>query len=103
MFDTHERILQRLQDSGHKEFSVEMIQDAMNTVEEEDLDIQYQEWLKHEEAEAKEREQWRADEITLDRIERSQYDAAHPVTWAQAAEGVESSPREQSGELEMER
>lgn len=42
----------------------------MSKVEEEDLDIQYQEWLKHEEVEAKEREQWRADEITLDRVER---------------------------------
>lgn len=103
MFDTHERILQRLHDTGLKEFSVETVKEAMNKVEDEEIDSMYQDWLKHEEAEAKEREQWRADEITLERIERQQYEAAHPTSWAQAAEGLEIPHQEHSGEMEMER
>jgi hypothetical protein len=44
MFDTHERILQRLHDSGHKEFSVEMIRGIIDTVETEEIDRMYDEW-----------------------------------------------------------
>ena len=50
-----------------------------------------------------EREQWRADEITIDRIERQQYEAAQPTSWAQAAEGLDIPQREHSREMEMER
>ena len=103
MFDTHERILQRLHDTGMKEFSVETVKEAMNKVEDEEIDSMYQDWLKHEEAEAKEREQWRADEITLDRIERSGHEAeAEPVSWADAAEGLDIPHREHSHDREME-
>ena len=105
MFETHERILQKLAETGHKEFSADMIKEAIGKVENEEIDSMYQDWLKHEEAEAKEREQWRADEITLDRIERSGHEAeAEPVSWAEAAEGLgEISPREHSQEMEIER
>lgn len=104
MYDTNERILEKLAETGQEAFSAGMVKKAMDKVEEEDLEIQYQEWLKLEEAEANEREQWRADEITLDRIERQQYEATHPVTWAQAVQGLEDiPPREHSGEMEMER
>lgn len=103
MFDTHERILQRLHDTGLKEFSVETVKEAMGKVEDGEIDSMYQDWLKHEEAEAQEREQWRTDEITLDRIERQQYEAAHPTSWAQAAEGLDIPPDEHTGDMEMER
>lgn len=102
MYDTNERILQKLAESGRTEFSSEMVKEAMTKVEEEDLEIQYQEWLKHQEAEVMEREQWRADEITLDRIERQQYEVAHPTSWAQAAEGLDIPHQEHSGEMELE-
>lgn len=55
----------------------------MDKVEQEDIDSMYQDWLKHQETEAKEWAQWRADEITIDRIERLQHEAeAKPVSWA---------------------
>lgn len=44
MFDTHERILQRLHASGQQQFSVEMIRGIIDTVETEEIDRMYDEW-----------------------------------------------------------
>lgn len=103
-FDTHERILQKLAETGSTEFSTDMIKEAMTKVEEEDIDSLYQDWLKSEEAEAQERAQWRADEITIDRIERSQHEAeAELVSWQDAAHGLDDIPEPpHSKEMEME-
>lgn len=105
MFDTHERILQRLHDTGLKEFSTETIKGIIDKVEEEEIDSMYQEYLKSEAAHAEERAQWRADENTIDRIERSGHEAeAEPVSWAEAAEGLDDIlEREDSLKMEMER
>ncbi len=56
----------------------------MDKVEEENLDAMYAEWLKGEEAINKEEAQWRADENTIDRIERSLHEAAQPTIWEEA-------------------
>ncbi len=105
MYTPEERIFQKLGETGLKEFSVEMIKEAMHKVEEEDLEIQYQEYLKSEEAQGKERAQWRADENTIDRIERSQHEAeAEPVSWAEAAEDLDGFPElKDNHDMEMER
>ncbi len=105
MFDTHERILQKLAATGRTEFSAEMIKQAIGKVEDEEIASMYQEYLKSEEAEVKERAQWRADENTIDRIERLQHEAeAEPVSWAEAAEGLDDIlEREDSLKMEMER
>lgn len=93
MFDTHERILQRLHASGQEQFSVEMIRGIIDTVETEEIDRMYEEYLRHEEDLAQEREQWRADENTIDRIERQQYEAeSQPTNWKDAAEGLDEIP-----------
>ena len=44
MFDTHERIFQKLAESGHKEFSTEMIKGIIDKVEGEEVDRMYEEW-----------------------------------------------------------
>lgn len=89
MFETHERILQMLGESGHKEFSAETIKGIIDKVEGEEIDKMYAQWLREEEAHAKERAQWVADEIAIDRIERSQLeDESEPVSWAEAAEDL---------------
>lgn len=49
MFDTHERILQKLAETGQKEFSAGMIKEAMDKVEDEEIDTMYQDWLKYHE------------------------------------------------------
>lgn len=104
MYDPHERILQKLAETGQKEFSTEMIKEAMDKVEEEDLDSMYKEWLKGEEAHTKERAQWVADENTIDRIERSQHEAAQPTSWEEATQDLGDLPQcESSRETEMER
>lgn len=105
MFDTHERILQKLAESGQKEFTAAMVRQAMDKVEEEDIDSMYHDWLKHEEAETKEREQWRADEITLDRVERSHYEAEmQPTSWEEATDDLGDFPElRERHDLEMER
>lgn len=46
MFDTHERILQKLAESGQKEFTAAMVREAMDKVEEEDIDSMYHDWLR---------------------------------------------------------
>ncbi len=44
MFDTHERILQKLAETGQKQFSAEMVKEAMGKVEDEEIDRMYEEW-----------------------------------------------------------
>jgi len=102
MYDAHERILQRVAASGQKEFSTE-ITEAMNKIEEEDLDVMYAQWLK-EEAHHYEEAQWRADENTLDRIGRSHEDAQmQPTSWEEVAEDLSTFPEPQDNhDLEME-
>lgn len=72
MFDTHERILQRLHDSGKKQFSVEMIRGIIDTVETEELDRMYEEWRRE------------TDPYTIRDGE--------VVSWADAAEGLDDIP-----------
>lgn len=49
MFDTHERILQKLAESGHKEFSAEMIKGIIDKIEGEEVDRMYEEWRRETE------------------------------------------------------
>lgn len=72
MFDTHERILQRLHASGQEQFSVEMIRGIIDTVEAEEIDRMYDEW----------------------RRETDPYTGrdAEPVSWADAADGLDEMP-----------
>lgn len=104
MFDTHERILQRLHDTGLKEFSTEMIKGIIDKVEDEEIDRMYEEYLKHEEDLASERAQWHADEITIDRIERSQHEAeSQPVSWEDVTEDLDGFPElHDNHDMEME-
>lgn len=99
----YDDLLKRLTADGRTEFTVTEIRAEMDKMYDEEIDRMYQDWLKHEEAEAQEREQWRTDEITIDRIERSQHEAAQPTSWAQATEGLDDiSERECRQEMELE-
>ena len=49
MFETHERILQKLNESGLKEFSPEMIKGIIDKVEGEEVDKMHGEWLRETE------------------------------------------------------
>ena len=49
MFDTHERILQKLAESGQKEFSAEMIKGIIDTIEGEEVDKMYATYLRDNE------------------------------------------------------
>lgn len=104
MYTYEERIFQKLAETGLKEFSVEMIKQAMHEVEGEDAEIQYQEYLKSEEARCHEEAQWRADENTLDRIERSQLEAeTQPTSWEEIEEDLSTFPELQDNhDMEME-
>ena len=51
MFETHERILQKLNESGLKEFSPEMIKGIIDKVEGEEVDKMHAEWLRETEME----------------------------------------------------
>lgn len=44
MFETHERILQKLAESGQKEFSAQMIHNIIDDVESEIVDRMYDQW-----------------------------------------------------------
>jgi hypothetical protein len=72
MFDTHERIFQKLAESGHKEFSAEMIKGIIDEVEGEEVDRMYTEWLRETEPYAT-----REGEV---------------VSWEDAAEGLGEMP-----------
>ena len=104
MFETHERILQKIDESGLKDFSAETIKGIIDKVEGEEIDKMYAEWLREEEAHAKERAQWVADENAIDRIQRSQLeDESEPVSWEEAADDLGDIPqREPSREIELE-
>lgn len=83
MFDTHERILQRLHASGQKEFSVEMIRGIIDTVETEEIDRMY--------------EQWRRE---TDPYTNQDYDA---VSWEDATEDLDTFPElADNRDMEME-
>ncbi len=73
MFDSHDRVLEKLAASGGKEFSLETLKAVMDEV-------------------------WQEGAA---RHEQEVMQSAEPVTWAQASEGLEPIPqREQSAELE---
>ena len=74
MFDTHERIFQKLAESGHKEFSAEMIKGIIDKVEGEEVDRMYEEWRR-------ETEPYATREAELD-----------PVSWEDATEDLGDFP-----------
>lgn len=85
MFDTHERILQRLHDTGLKEFSVETVKEAMNKVEDEEIDRMYEEWRR-------ETDPYSDRDAELE-----------PVSWDDATKDLGDFPElEDSREMEME-
>lgn len=84
MFETHERILQKLNESGLKEFSPEMIKGIIDKVEGEEVDKMHGEWLRETEP------------YTTHQGE--------VVSWEDAAEGIDEMPYPQlSRESELER
>ncbi len=84
MFETHERILQKLNESGLKEFSPEMIKGIIDKVEGEEVDKMHGEWLRETEPYTT-----RQGEV---------------VSWEDAAEGLGEMPYPQlSRESELER
>lgn len=84
MFETHERILQMLGESGHKQFSAEMIKGIIDQVEGEEVDKMHDEWLRETESYTT-----RQGEV---------------VSWEDAAEGLGELPYPQSSrETELER
>ncbi len=86
MFDTHERILLKLAETGQKQFSAEMVKEAMGKVENEEIDRMYEEWR-------------RETDPYSDRDGEPE-----PVSWEDAAEDLGEMPYpELSQEMEMER
>lgn len=84
MFETHERILQKLNESGLKEFSPDIIKGIIDKVEGEEVDKMHEEWLRETEPYA-----IRQGEV---------------VSWEDAAEGLGEMPYPQhSRESELER
>ena len=88
MFETHERILLKLAETGLKEFSVETVKEAMNKVEDEEIDRMYEEWRRETDS-------------------YSAHDAEPaPVSWDDATEDLGEMPYpelSQNREMEMER
>ena len=85
MFDTHERILQKLTETGHKEFSPEMIKGIIDEVEGEEVDKIYEEWRR-------ETDPYATREAELD-----------PVSWEDATEDLGDFPElEDNHDMEME-
>ena len=85
MFDTHERIFQKLAESGHKEFSSEMIKGIIDEVESEEVDKIYEEWRR-------ETEPYATREAELD-----------PISWEDATEDLGDFPElEDNHDREME-
>lgn len=82
MFDTHERILQKLAESGRKEFSAQMIHSIIDDVESEVVDRMYDQW-------------------------RSETEPGHeppePTSWGEAAEDLDGFPElKDNHDMEME-
>ncbi|NGZ96201.1 MAG: hypothetical protein CV089_08755 [Nitrospira sp. WS110] len=109
-----EGVFNSMKATGRSQFTLEEIQAFVRAASEEAGDAQYREFLKEhpeiaeklkaEEAEFKEQAQQLADENTIDRIERSLHEAeSQPISWAQAAEGLDIPQRQASHETEMER
>ena len=86
MFETHERILQKLAATGRTEFSAQMIHSIIDDVESEVVDRMY--------------EQWRRETDPY-----SDRDAElEPVSWEDATEDLGNFPElEDSHGMEMER
>lgn len=83
MFDTHERILQRLHNTGQEQFSVEVIRGIIDTVEAEEIDRMYDEWRRD------------TDPYT--------YQEGEVVSWEDAAEGLDRFPElKDNHDMEME-
>lgn len=84
MFETHERILQRLHASEEKQFSVEMVRGIIDTVEAEEIDRMY--------------EQWRRDTDPYTDLD------TEPVSWDDATEDLDRFPElKDNHDMEMER
>ena len=84
MFETHERILQKIDESGLKDFSAETIKGIIDKVEGEEVDKMHGEWLRETEP------------YTTHQGE--------VVSWEDAAEGLGEMPYPQlSRESELER
>lgn len=82
MFETHERILQKLAESGQKEFSAQMIHSIIDDVETEVVDRMY--------------EQWRSE------TEPGQ-ESLEPTSWKEAAEDLDGFPElKDNRDMEME-
>jgi len=80
-FAIHERILQKLAETGQKEFSAGMIKEAMDKVEDEEIDSLYQDWLKYHEPGS---------------------EAAYPTSWEEATEDLSDFPElKDSQDMEM--
>ena len=85
MFDTHERILQKITESGQKEFSPDMIKGIIDEVEGEEVDKIYEEWRR-------ETEPYATREAELD-----------TVSWEDATEDLGDFPElEDNHDREME-
>lgn len=83
MFETHERILQKLNESGLQQFSSDMIKGIITSVEHEEVDRMYEDW------------QMGTEPYTVSEGE--------VVSWEDAGEGL-ASPEQQPGqESELER
>jgi len=85
MFESHERILQMLGESGHKEFSAEMIKGIIDKVEGEEVDKIYEEWRRE------------TDPYATREAE------PEPVSWDDATEDLSGFPElEDNPDMEME-
>lgn len=81
-FATHERILQKLAETGRTEFSAGMIKEAMDKVEDEEIDNMYQDWLKYNEPGS---------------------EAAYPTSWEEVTEDLEGFPElKDNSDMEIE-
>jgi len=109
-----EDVFNSMKATGRSQFTLEEIQGFVQQASEEAGEKHREEYLKEhpdiaeklkaEETEAKEQAQQLADEITIDRIERSQHEAeSQPVSWAKAAEGLDVPHHQPSPETELER
>lgn len=82
MFDTHERILQKLAESGQKEFSAEMIKGIIDKIEDEEVDKMYAAYLRDNEP---------------------GNEAAYPPSWEEVTEDLSGFPElKDTPDMEME-
>lgn len=82
MFDTHERILQKLAESGQKEFSAEMIKGIIDKIEDEEVDKMYAAYLRGNEPGS---------------------EAPYPTSWEEVTEDLSGFPElKDNPDMEME-